>query len=897
MPEPSPEIVAAASLSPLSPIPVSIQKNAIQTTVVPNLQDQAATADEAALHSAVPPSPSAPHHQFTMDVKAEASDISDTIVVAGDDYSDASHDESDESIDYGEGENGQEQENVEPDAANDDYAQTFDSPAAHEDQSEAEEAQPDVSMASESMNSPSAPDPAAVPSDRSSSPTPPPALPPTDGSVPAPATSSSSEQANGSEHPSETPSAAHETSPSSAAPATDSAADLPEKQNPSASNPEAAPAAAVPAAPTPTNEDDAAVDIQKLVDDITSRAAATASPSDAPPAQATPVTTQAAPAPLSVSHPPSLPPKPSLPNLPVSLPAIPPAHYSFQSRGSNGAGPAVPMTIASSGAHGPYNPNEGISSLPAAPPGPFGGPSHAHHLPRTGDSFPGAYPGSSIKQLWEQFQADEKRYTSEAKWERFPEGSRIFIGNLSSERVSKREVFDVFHRFGRLAQISLKSAYGFVQYHTVAEGQAAMQGAQGIELGGRRIHLEISRVQKKKDERDRSPDRRGPRGPYGTERYDTGERGWRRDDYRSGRSPSPRRNDSRASHYPRDRDFGTHGRRRSRSPPRFGRHGDDSYRRRSPSPHRRAPSDGDRFDLPRRFGSEVPDVQILLLQEVSRDFVGWVQGAFHNKGLKTDVMYLNPRFPRETVLQRQVVEGVHAIVDLDYAAQTKGKIPIQVFNRSGGSSVRFELYQDIDPPIAAELVMREKSQAGALHVQPPAPSYAPPAAYGPPPHHQPAGYNPYPYPQHPVPPLAQQTQPPAAASAPPDLASMVGNLDNSALQALLASLQTPQAQQASAAAGAGPQQTSYPGVILAPASVQSSAAPQQIDMNALLGNLRSAAAAAQPVSAYGAVAPAASGAAYLPGGVNGYGGVGGTGVVDPAQQVQTIMDQLKRAAH
>ena len=61
------------------------------------------------------------------------------------------------------------------------------------------------------------------------------------------------------------------------------------------------------------------------------------------------------------------------------------------------------------------------------------------------------------------------------------------VGNLSSERVSKREVFDVFHQFGRLAQISLKSAYGFVQYHTVAEGHAAMQNAQGIELGGRKI--------------------------------------------------------------------------------------------------------------------------------------------------------------------------------------------------------------------------------------------------------------------------------------------------------------------------------------------------------------------------------------------------------------------------
>lgn len=61
------------------------------------------------------------------------------------------------------------------------------------------------------------------------------------------------------------------------------------------------------------------------------------------------------------------------------------------------------------------------------------------------------------------------------------------IGNLSCERVSKREVFDVFSKFGRLAQISLKNAYGFVQYHTIEEGLAAIRGCRDIELGGRAI--------------------------------------------------------------------------------------------------------------------------------------------------------------------------------------------------------------------------------------------------------------------------------------------------------------------------------------------------------------------------------------------------------------------------
>ncbi|EAQ83264.1 hypothetical protein CHGG_09668 [Chaetomium globosum CBS 148.51] len=807
-----PKIVAIASPSPLSPVPVPTQ-NAAQNTAVPRLEDHAATVSESA-HSEMPLP--APPNPVTMDPAAAPSGFSDTIVVGGD-YSGESHDESDESIDYGEGEEGQKQGGEEPDTANDDYAKTFDSPAAHEDQDGGEEAQPDVSMASISMNSAATPDPAAVPSDHP--PTPPPALPHTNGEVQAPETALPSEQTNGSDHPPELPPAAASTIPSSAAPAATSATEPAETQTPATPASNGAPASAAPAAPASANEDDASVDIQKLVDDITARAAATDSPSN-PPVQTSPVTSQAPPVSLPTSHPPSLPPKPSLPNLPAGLPAIPPAHYSFQPRGHNApAAPAVPMSLTNSvTSHSAYVANEGLASLPAPPPGVFGATSHSHvhHMSHAGDPSSGNYHGSSTKQLWEQFQADEKRYTSEARWERFPEGSRIFIGNLSSERVSKREVFDVFHRFGRLAQISLKSAYGFVQYHTIAEGNAAMQGAQGIELGGRKIHLEISRAQKKKDDRDRSPDRRGPRGSQANERFDNGDRSWKRDDYRPVRSPSPRRNDPRGGrdgHYPRDRGFDSHQRRRSRSPARFSRYGgDDSYRRRSPSPHRRAPSDGDRFDLPRRFGADVPDVQILLLQEVSREFVGWVQGAFHNKGLKTDVMYLNPRFPRETVLQRQVVEGVYAIVDLDYGAQTKGKIPVQVFIRSGGSSVRFELYQDVDPPIAAELVAREKSQSAAHLAQPQA-SYAP------------------------------------------------------------TSLQNPQA---------GAAQT-YPGVPVA-------SAPQaaQIDMNALLGNLRNA-AAAQPASpTYGAAPTYGVSVGAAP---NGYGGM------DPAQQVQTIMDQLKRAAH
>lgn len=45
----------------------------------------------------------------------------------------------------------------------------------------------------------------------------------------------------------------------------------------------------------------------------------------------------------------------------------------------------------------------------------------------------------------------------------------------------------MFSRFGRLAQISLKSAFGFVQYHTIEEAQAAVESLQGMEVKGRKI--------------------------------------------------------------------------------------------------------------------------------------------------------------------------------------------------------------------------------------------------------------------------------------------------------------------------------------------------------------------------------------------------------------------------
>lgn len=92
----------------------------------------------------------------------------------------------------------------------------------------------------------------------------------------------------------------------------------------------------------------------------------------------------------------------------------------------------------------------------------------------------------------------------------------------------------------------------------------------------------------------------------------------RRDDYRPPpRSPSPRPF-RREGYRSRDRTperYDRRDRRRSRSPPPFGR--DRRYR--SPSPRGRGAFDGEAdLPVPRRSSRDVPDVQVLVLEEVDR---------------------------------------------------------------------------------------------------------------------------------------------------------------------------------------------------------------------------------------------------------------------------------------
>lgn len=63
------------------------------------------------------------------------------------------------------------------------------------------------------------------------------------------------------------------------------------------------------------------------------------------------------------------------------------------------------------------------------------------------------------------------------------------LGNLPTERVTKRDLFHLFHKYGKLAQISIKQAFGFIQFVDPDSCHRALQAQQHGLIRGRKIRM------------------------------------------------------------------------------------------------------------------------------------------------------------------------------------------------------------------------------------------------------------------------------------------------------------------------------------------------------------------------------------------------------------------------
>jgi len=70
--------------------------------------------------------------------------------------------------------------------------------------------------------------------------------------------------------------------------------------------------------------------------------------------------------------------------------------------------------------------------------------------------------------------------------------NRIYVGNLS-QKTKQRDVEQLFQRFGKLREVSLKGHFGFVEYEDDRDAEEAVRKLDDIELDGNRIKTEFAR--------------------------------------------------------------------------------------------------------------------------------------------------------------------------------------------------------------------------------------------------------------------------------------------------------------------------------------------------------------------------------------------------------------------
>jgi hypothetical protein len=75
----------------------------------------------------------------------------------------------------------------------------------------------------------------------------------------------------------------------------------------------------------------------------------------------------------------------------------------------------------------------------------------------------------------------------------FPPNCRVFLGNLAAERTTPAEIAAIFCKYGKLGEEPLlRRSFGFVQYENPEAAQAAIRGAQGVEVGGLKIDVTLA---------------------------------------------------------------------------------------------------------------------------------------------------------------------------------------------------------------------------------------------------------------------------------------------------------------------------------------------------------------------------------------------------------------------
>ncbi|KAL0094463.1 hypothetical protein F4703DRAFT_1818898, partial [Phycomyces blakesleeanus] len=127
----------------------------------------------------------------------------------------------------------------------------------------------------------------------------------------------------------------------------------------------------------------------------------------------------------------------------------------------------------------------------------------------------------------------------------------------------------------------------------------------------------------------------------------------------------------------------------------------------------------DQVPISRRFGKDVPVVEILCWDNVSRDLILNIEKTFEAAHISIHTLFLQRgHTSRETATKHMIQEGVKALMIIEPRHVAQGKVYLQAFEPNGDGSVRYDEYDSITVKEAVVVVQQtlKKSAVQALSV-------------------------------------------------------------------------------------------------------------------------------------------------------------------------------------
>lgn len=226
-----------------------------------------------------------------------------------------------------------------------------------------------------------------------------------------------------------------------------------------------------------------------------------------------------------------------------------------------------------------------------------------------------------------------------------PPKSRLFIGNLPLKNVSKEDLFRIFSPYGRIVQINIKNAFGFIQFKNPQSVRDAIECESNESNFGKKLILEVSSSNSRPQ-------------------FDHGDHGTNSSSTFISTSKRPFHNDEEDS--------------------------TDMY------------SDSG-FKKSKRH---VPSCVIYVKRTADRNYANEVFNQFkHGTGLETDMMFLKPRMEIRRMINEVAHDGVWGVVLVN---KTRN-VDVQTFYKGPQGETKFDEYISISSDDAVAIFKNLKS--------------------------------------------------------------------------------------------------------------------------------------------------------------------------------------------